>query len=105
MVLVGSSFGSSGILFFVAFFCVSARCLSVMGMEAIRWPRRSFVRPVARCDFVFGWVLSVIGMEELAGQADRAVRAAATLLYLATMHGAPVWRVCVIWRSPNASVQ
>ena len=94
MVLVGSSFGSSGI--FLVFVRPVAQCAFV---------RRSLVRPVARCDFVFGWVLSVIGMEEFAGQADRAVRAAATLLYLATMHGAPVWRVCVIWRSPNASVQ
>ena len=46
----------------------------------IRWPRRSFARPVAQCDFVFGWVLSVIRMEAFAGQAARAVRAAVTLL-------------------------
>ena len=94
MVLVGSSFGSRGIFYFV-----------VMVWKRFAGYADLFARPVARCDFVFGWVLSVIGMEEFAGQADRAVRAAATLLYLATMHGAPVWRVCVIWRSPNASVQ
>ena len=80
MVLVGSSFGSSGI-----FWCFVRVWLSVILYSA--------------------GLLSVIGMEEFAGQADRAVRAGATLLYLATMHGAPVWRVCVIWRSPNASVQ
>ena len=63
-------------------------------LSTIRWPRRSG----GSCDFVFGWVLSVIGMEAFAGQAARAVRAAATLLYLATAHGARVQRVCVIWR-------
>ena len=71
MVVVGSSLGSSGIFYF----CTFLR-LAVL-----------FVRPVARCDFVFGWVLSVIGMEEFAGQAARAVRAAATLPYLRTTLG------------------
>ena len=58
-----------------------------------RWHADLFVRPVAQCDFVFGWVLSVMGVDEFAGQADRAALAAATLLYLATIHGARVWRV------------
>ena len=76
MVVVGSSLGSSGI--FQWFF--------VMGM-GFAGHADLFVRPVARCDFVFGWVLSVIGMEEFAGQAARAVRAAATLPYLRTTLG------------------
>ena len=80
MVVVGSSFGSSGI-----FRCFRARFAGHADL---------FVRPVARCDFVFGWVLSVIGMEELAGQAARAVRAAATLPYLRTTRCARPARLC-----------
>ena len=80
MVLVGSSFGSRGIFYFV-----------VMVWKRFAGYADLFARPVARCDFVFGWVLSVIGREEFAGQAARAVRAAATLSYLLTTH---VVRAC-----------
>ena len=51
MVLVGSSFGSSGI-----FRCFRARFAGHADL---------FVRPVARCDFVFGWVLSPARPEKL----------------------------------------